>query len=93
MNKLPKGFPTGQKNQFTQHVNVDSLPPVVCANCGWGIFAEARMIKRISAMQSKVGKPQPLIMQVLLCTRCNAMFNSENMLTVDEFDKLKKAAS
>ena len=93
MSKIPKNWQPNTSQQFTQHVNIDSLPPVVCTNCGWGIFAEARMIKRISAMQSKVGKPQPLIMQVLLCTRCNAMFNSENMLTVDEFDKLKKAAS
>lgn len=89
-NRRPKGFPPGAQRVKIK-VNPDTLPPVVCANCGWSVFIQANIIKRLDALHSPTGKPQPFVIPVLFCTRCETMFQSDNMVTVDEFEKLKEA--
>ena len=91
MNNKRKGFPPGMQQKLKINIDPDTLPPVVCAKCGWSVFIQANIIKRIDALHSPTGKPQPFIIPVLFCTRCETMFTSDNMITIDEYQKLKKA--
>lgn len=88
MNNLPRGFPVGAKKP-QQQIDMDTLPPVVCTECGWSVFIQANIIKKLDAIRSPDGKEKPIIIPVLFCTRCENMFRSDQMTTVDEFEKSK----
>lgn len=92
MNNKMRGFPS-QAKRPQQRIDADTLPPVVCTNCGWSVFIQANIIKRLDAIRSSDGKEKPVIIPVLLCTRCENMFRNDRMITIDEFEKLKEGAS
>ena len=91
MSNKHRGFPPGVRGNIKINIDPNTLPPIVCPNCGWGIFIQAHIIKRIGALQSPNGRPQPLAVPVFLCTRCETILRNDNLITVDEFEKMKEA--
>lgn len=72
------------------NINLSECPDVVCSRCGRDLFMDAKIVKRLSPIQSPNHKVGIVPIPILVCVGCGTPLNMAQPMSRETFNERKE---